>query len=598
MRVTLVTLGLAPVVTCVLVGLVKLEHDTPEWIFWKAELIFLIGVEIAHGITVFLATVGALILGALFFQRRGRGLSQPHVARGLVLCVALLCGFAVSEMVCARWLSWSNRFTAVPVGGFDVNDGAEKTARFAKPPEHINLRSNFPDPPGDRQIDVVVLGESSAEGVPYNRWLSIGKIVAWKLQEAVPGRPVRLNVMARSGDTLEKQHLMLSNLERRPDLLIIYCGHNEFYSRVWWARNIDHYFVDQRPGRWARIADGMDRFSPVRTLIRQTADRCRIAIPPPPATGRSLVDIPSFTATEYSILLTDFHRRLDELTSYAERIGALPVLILPPANDTGFEPNRSFLPPGAPPEERDAFGSDFLAARQLETANPAAAIERYRALIARQPCFAETHYRLAVLLESAGIADEAYREYAAARDLDGMPVRCPSAFQQAYREVAARHGCILIDGQSYFHAIGRHGLLDDELFQDAMHPSLRGQIALAQAVLVALRKRRAFGWPEDSPVPLVDPVLCAAHFGLDQAAWRRIALWEKGFNELLAPLRYDPSLRLRKREAGIAALAKIDAGTPPEAVGLPNLGIPRGIPLVEVKHDPTTEPAVIPCLAE
>ena len=122
-------------------------------------------------------------------------------------------------------------------------------------------------------------------------------------------------------------------------------------------------------------------------------------------------------------------------------------------------------------------------------------------------------------------------------------MRCLSPFQQAYRDVAAQHGCILIDGQSYFHAIGRHGLLDDELFQDAMHPSLRGQIALAQAVLVALRTRRAFDWPANSAAPVIDPAECVAHFGIDMNTWLQMAMWWKGFNELMAPLRYDPSLR-------------------------------------------------------
>ena len=104
--------------------------------------------------------------------------------------------------------------------------------------------------------------------------------------------------------------------------------------------------------------------------------------------------------------------------------------------------------------------------------------------LARQPGFAETHYRLATLLRKAGEWDEAYRHFIAARDCDGYPMRCLTRFQEVYREVASRHDCIYIDGQSYFHAIGRNGLLDDELFQDAMHPSLRGQIALAQAVLL------------------------------------------------------------------------------------------------------------------
>src|SRR5262249_7594513 len=143
---------------------------------------------------------------------------------------------------------------------------------------------------------------------------------------------------------------------------------------------------------------------------------------------------------------------------------------------------------------------------------------------------------------------------------DGMPMRCPSSFQQAYRDVASRHGCILVDGQSYFHAIGRHGLLDDELFQDAMHPSLRGQIALAQAVLVALRKKTAFNWPADSPIPAIDPLECVSHFGIDTGAWRSIASWWKGFHELVSPLRYEGERRRRNRAAAIAAVDHIDHG--------------------------------------
>jgi hypothetical protein len=241
-----------------------------------------------------------------------------------------------------------------------------------------------------------------------------------------------------------------------------------------------------------------------------------------------------------------------------------------------------------------------LAIRQLEAVDSAAARQAYRALLARQPCFAEAHYRLAELLEQSGEWEEAYRQYIEARDLDGMPMRCPSSFQQAYRDVASRHGCILIDGQSYFHAIGRHGLLDDELFQDAMHPSLRGQIALAQAVLVALQKRHAFGWSAESPIPVIDPSQVASHFGIDKSAWRTIAMWWKGFNELVTPLRYDRNMRSRKRAAAIAAVDQLDAGIAPETIGLPNVGTPAAIPVIDNLHNATAEIAIpiTPCLAE
>jgi hypothetical protein len=539
-----------------------------------------------------------MAFGFLFTNRRGGRASRPVIARGLVLSIALLGSLSAGEMLVAAWIGWTQHFTAVPVGGLPAGDHEDPTFQFAPPTRQIDLRTDFPDRPGDRQIDLVVMGESSAEGVPYNRWVSIGKMVAWKLQEAIPGRHVELHVLARSGDTLEKQHQILSNLKRRPEVLIIYCGHNEFYSRLWWARNTPHYEVDQPLSRWNTITNQLSRFSSVCALLRGTANRCRIAIPPPADTSRSLVDVPNYTAREYQLLLTDFRRRLDELVTYADTVGALPILIVPPANDADFEPNRSFLPASTSPGERAAFAEAFWAARQLESADPETAAGRYGDLIARQPCFAETHYRLGKLMEQAGLWEDAYREFVAARDLDGMPMRCLSPFQQVYRDVASRHACILIDGQSYFHAIGRNGLLGDELFQDAMHPSLRGQIALAQATLVALWTRRAFGWPANAAAPVVDPAQSVAHFKIDKNAWREIALWWKGFNELMSPLRYDPKLRQAKRSAGIAAADKITAGVAPESLGMPNLGTPAPVPvLVRIPEPgPTAMPAAAPCV--
>jgi hypothetical protein len=599
-RLAILTVGLAIVLTGMLIGILRIHDDLPEWVYWKAELIFLIALEIVYGIAACLSFVGLIVLSALVLRARGTGKGRSLIARGLLLCIALLGGLALAEGTCAVWIAWSHRFTVVPVGGLEANEPSRLSTRFAKPLREISLRTDFPDPPGDRDIDLLVLGESSAEGVPYQRWVSVGKIISWKLQQVIPDRPIRLQVLARSGDTLEKQHQILSNLNRRPDLLVVYCGHNEFYSRLWWSRDLDHYVVDQRPHRFRVIIDKLERRSSVCTLIREIADKCRIAIPPPSGTRRDLVDVPVYTAQEYHLLLADFRNRLDEIVSYAERVGALPILILPPANDAGFEPNRSYLPPTTPRAERNAFERRFLAARRLETADPAAARQAYQELLARQPCFAEAHYRLAELLEQSGDWDGAYQQYVAARDTDGMPMRCPSSFQQAYRDVADRHDCILIDGQSYFHAIGRHGLLDDELFQDAMHPSLRGQIALAQAVLVALQKRHAFGWPADSPVPVIDPSQCVSHFGIDKSAWRSIAMWWNGFNVLVTPLRYDQNMRWRKRAAAIAAVELIDAGVAPEKAGLPNVGIPAGIPVIDNLPVPSSGFAmpITPCLTE
>ena len=341
----------------------------------------------------------------------------------------------------------------------------------------------------------MVLGESSAEGVPFQKWLSIGGLVKWQLEESIGELNVRLTILARSGDTLANQHEALAGLKRRPEILIVYCGHNEFSSRFFALRDLPYYFLDQRAGRM-----GLVRRRSRATLTYMRSDRpINRSMPDRPATAadraRRWWTCRSSCARNIREFSTIFDTRLEQIVSYANSLGALVILISPPGNDADFEPNRSFLPEGTALGERESFRGAFLEARRLEGVDSRSGLEKYRELVAREPGFAETHYRLATLLRKAGEWDEAYRHFVSARDLDGYPMRCLTVFQEVYREVASRHDCILIDGQSYFHAIGRNGLLDDDLFQDAMHPSLRGQIALAQAVVYAIQGRRAFGWP-------------------------------------------------------------------------------------------------------
>jgi len=555
-----------------------IRNQIPLSVYWQAELVFLICLEIAYAVALFAAGVAVPVLVCLVLKARRRGKVPLRLARWLLCGVSLLVAIIAAEVVTVcreHWLAHGQIFPALL-----EPDRARRNAagRLPQSPEPV-LKQSFPDKSNRNSIELVVLGESSAEGVPFQRWLSIGAIVKWRLELANPGTDVRLTVLARSGDTLEKQHEALARLNRRPDILIVYCGHNEFFSRFFAFSDLPYYVLDGRPGGWNRYAGEAEHASAICRLLRRSADQCRMALPPP-AIERDLVDVPVYVEEEYPRLLADFRRRLEEIVSYAEGLGALPILISPPANDADFEPNRSYLPAATPRSERESFRREFVAARRLEDVDPAKSIERYRELLAAGTGFAETHYRLATLLRRAGNWEEAYRHFVAARDRDGYPMRCLTAFQEAFGEVAARHDCIYIDGQSYFHLIGRHGLLDDELFQDAMHPSLKGQIALAQAVLIALQERRAPAPDAGLSATVIDPAAVVAHFGLDREAWEHAARWSSGFYSLVGRLRYDQSERSRRIDEARRAADLIAAGTAPESVAIANVGVPAAVPAV------------------
>jgi lysophospholipase L1-like esterase len=529
-----------------------LRAQVTESQFRRIRLGFLTALLSGYLAALAISLVGGVSLGWQCWCQRRRGLGRVHLvkARGLLFCLAMLLALGMAEITAGIWLAWTHRVPVLPVS---------LPTRFASPE--------------DEAVHIVVVGESSAEGVPYQNWLSVGEIVAWQLRRAIPGRTFRVENQARSGTRLEQMHQRLAGLTHRPDAILIYAGHNEFYARHAWTHEVSPYYLDDQrllaPEPFRKMAG---QFSRLVRLIDEAIDREQVAAPPPRIVRR-LIDAPSHTSQEHAELLADFRNRMEAIVSYCRQIGALPILVAPPGNDVDFEPNRSILPPQCPRAQREAFAHAFEEARAREEADPAGSIAAYRVLIERQPGFAESHFRLARLLEAAGRYEEAYLHYIEARDLDGHPLRCLSSFQNVYREMANKFEAILIDGQAVFHSRHPHGMLDDYLFNDGFHPSLEGHVALAEAVLAALKARGAFGWPETTPTPRIDLTECAAHFDVGAATWKHVCYFARSFYDLTAPLRHDSTERQVKRERYLKGMSLLEAGKDADSLDLPGVGL-------------------------
>jgi tetratricopeptide (TPR) repeat protein len=281
------------------------------------------------------------------------------------------------------------------------------------------------------------------------------------------------------------------------------------------------------------------------------------------------------TVAEFQAIVDDFRNRLESIAVYCESIGTIPIYVIPPGNDAGWDPSRSVLAAETPRAERDAFARDVMHARALEVKAPAEARQAYQELVKRHPEFAETHYRLARLLEKTGDWDEARHQYAQARESDGLPLRCPEPLRAAFREVAARHpSVLLVDGPKVLEANSRHGIIDGRFFHDAQHPNLRGYVALSEDLMKQLRERRAFSWPEGKPVPIVTTETCVRHFDIDATRWAEIAKRDFGFFRAAAYIRFDPRFRNERARDFLRAAALIRAGGAPAAAGLPGWPMP------------------------
>lgn len=513
----------------------------------RINVAVLIAVESVYQVLVIVLPLLLATATIVVIRARKRRQPCPWGARVLALASALLVGSVVVELSAAAWL---------------------RSTRVTIP----RLPTQFADPPSDREIDLLVIGESSAAGVPYSHWLSVGHIVGWKLEEALHGRPVRLDIQAKAGHTLAHMQDELAHTWRRPDLAIIYAGHNEFQAIYNWSHGAYHY-ADETPSIRLTFQERFRRCSPLCRMIQINVDRLRMSVPPPRIVTRKLVDVPVCTPAEYAERLYNFRTRLEVTVAYLERLGAVIVMIIPPANDATFEPNRSILPASTPRAEREAFADAFRNARAAEAESVDQTIAAFQALIAREPGFAESHFRLARLLERKGDREAAYTHYAKARDLDGFPMRCTSDFQNVYRQVAARHlGVMLIDGLEELRSRSPTGLLDDQFFNDGFHPSLNGHAVLAEAVLGRLHERRAFGWPADAARPVVTPTAVADHFGMDRSRWCEVCRYAVWFYVNTAYIRHDPTERVARATRYREAAPRILAGESFEAIAMPGLG--------------------------
>jgi tetratricopeptide (TPR) repeat protein len=518
----------------------------------KAILAFLIAVGICYAVLMPILLIGTPVCGAIFLRARAAGKKCTRSARGFLLGTSLLIPLGFAELTIGARRLWQQAAVISALSD-------------AKLPEKLAEQN------AEHTLTLAVVGESSAFGMPFENRLSVGKIVAWQLELALPAKRWNLEMVAEPGDTLRGQCAKLARLAFRPDAIIAYCGHNEFTVGIPWSRRVNHY-VDDRPSLFGGFDELAGRVSPVCALIRETADKFRIGVTPHTEI-QPVVDAPAYSPDEYASRLRDFRTRLEAIARFGQKVGAVVIFVVPPANDAGFDPNRSYLSPDTTSAGRAAFAHEFLAARSAENSSPAQAMELYRSLLKSQPTFAEAHYRLGRLLTNAGNWAEAYQQFVSARDLDGLPMRTLTSFQDAYREIAARHNCVLVDGQALFHSIAPHGLLDDHLFVDAVHPTLWGHVALAQAILDALHARRSFGWPIEANKPRIDAAICATHFGLTAEDWKDIAGRGSMFQYGTTLLRYDPAQRQAKTNAFQTAVTRLEAGEAPESVGLPNIGV-------------------------
>jgi lysophospholipase L1-like esterase len=301
---------------------------------------------------------------------------------------------------------------------------------------------------------IFVLGESTVQGFPYDANLAFTRVLHRQLQDVFPNRfieVINLGLTAISSYTLLDFADEL--LQQKPDVVLIYTGHNEYYgamgvasmesgSTPHWLKKLHLTLIRFRTYQLLQKGIG----SMYKLMHPLTADEAKATLMEQ-IVGRNLIP---YDSKMYSEGLTQF---TDNISALLGKIKAarVPVII------SDLVSNVRDLPP-------------FRSMRY----------EIYPS--------ADSVYLRAQQLEADQLFGAAKEEYIRAKDLDVIRFRAPEDINGIIAHLADSLGVFRVSLQLLFESYSPHGIIGDNLMTDHLHPNIDGYFLMAEAFRNSLRE--------------------------------------------------------------------------------------------------------------
>lgn len=330
----------------------------------------------------------------------------------------------------------------------------------------------------DNVFRIAAVGGSTMRGFPYAPESGIAQVAVSQLQHVFPEQAFELQNLAVTGVNLQQAIQKIHDLNARPNVLIVYSGHNQFFH------NLEELALDRRTG-WK--VDPLFRYSPTFQLLGPLLAQKSMAF----------ADINAQDAFCGHKLCSDFldHKRLQRyrqqlsaLMQWANSQNVTVVHCVPASDEASFAPNQSWCRTNDP-QQRKQLEDTWHRVRQLhEQQDWAAALKLCQNALEQEPAFAEFHYLAGRSCLNLGEIHwpQARQFFNQARDLDQFPIRARSDYCEAGREVASNSGAAIVDCPTVLRAVHPDGFLDDRSFLDGVHPNLHSCFVLGTEVAKAV----------------------------------------------------------------------------------------------------------------
>ena len=329
-----------------------------------------------------------------------------------------------------------------------------------------------------------VLGESSAAGFPFPRNGTFSRVLRDALHDVLPNDSVEVvNVGIAATNSYTLLDLASDVIAERPDAVLIYGGHNEYYGALGIGSSVH---IAGSPARVRLYVKALHLRTVV--LLRSVIGSVRHWLAPQAPDD---VTVASFMETVVrdqrialgSTLFVAGERQFDEnlrLLLGHFRNSRIPVFVGSLASNLRDQP---------------PLASDGNAG----------------------PAGADAAFNGATVAMARGDTTAARASFVKARDLDVVRFRAPSSFNGIIRDAAVAEGAVYVPVAEAFDSAAPGHLPGRELFLEHVHPTRSGYVLMASTFYQSLR---------------------AAHFLGRQAQENRLVSWAQ-YEEHMALSRFD-----------------------------------------------------------
>jgi len=309
-------------------------------------------------------------------------------------------------------------------------------------------------------VRIFVLGESTTIGYPYMHNGSFHRLLKYRLMHTFPDKSLEvINLSLTAVNSYTVLDFTRQLVDWRPDAVLIYCGHNEYYGAmgVGSTSNIGnnalliHTMMALRSWRvvqlMTHVVHGIKGFfasqpDPRETLMKRMADRQEIAY------GSAL----------YEKGIRQFENNMNAVCQILSGKN-IPVYI------STLVSNEKDLRPFISAKGEHSAAAQFLQA---------------------QAAYVEEDYPMAK------------RAFVNARDLDLLRFRAPDTLNGLIRGLASHFPNVhLVDARQLFEQHSPHGILGNETLLEHVHPNLYGYALLSEAYYQAMKQTQFIttDWP-------------------------------------------------------------------------------------------------------